>query len=302
MNNIELNNEIQSHKQQLKKYDILRTVWTGVIFLSIMLAVVGINFIHSHPAVVAIISAFGVFFAMDYEKSYKWQLEKIKELRATEPTYYVDEYYTSDIDSDDTSDLSQLRVKLKDISDIDKLNTELLLVSHIKEFDSLFNSLEEFKDIKNDGKYNIKSREDADKLVDELMTLQSTFKDYQVENHIKTAIKEIKDKITKFWMFEPTHKPELKQVDSDLLSILKLWRNGIAKERKLSSFCILNNSILKDIATILPTTKDELLEIKGIGNAKVEQYGNAIIGLINNKDVNSKIPEINVGGDCDFPF
>ncbi len=65
-----------------------------------------------------------------------------------------------------------------------------------------------------------------------------------------------------------------------LYETLRAWRLSEAKEHKVPAFTIFNDATMIKIATSMPRTTEELLEIKGIGKAKLEQYGNQILEII----------------------
>jgi ATP-dependent DNA helicase RecQ len=65
-----------------------------------------------------------------------------------------------------------------------------------------------------------------------------------------------------------------------LFERLRAWRSGQAKEKDLPAYCILHNSVLKRIASDCPTTREELLAIKGIGPRKLEQFGSSVLELV----------------------
>ena len=75
---------------------------------------------------------------------------------------------------------------------------------------------------------------------------------------------------------------ELKEqkYDEDLYDLLKKERNAIAIERNVPSYCILNNETIKEISRKKPLTKDDLWLIKGVKDAKIEQFGEIIIQTI----------------------
>ncbi len=57
---------------------------------------------------------------------------------------------------------------------------------------------------------------------------------------------------------------------------LRLWRLAEAKEHGVPAFCVLGNKTLRAIAQQLPTTREELLTVSGIGGMKAEKFGDAI--------------------------
>jgi len=69
-------------------------------------------------------------------------------------------------------------------------------------------------------------------------------------------------------------------VDKDLLSRLKSWRNSLAKSKNVPAYVILPNKALQQIAAELPTNDAQLLDISGIGQKKLENYGDEIIRIV----------------------
>lgn len=69
-------------------------------------------------------------------------------------------------------------------------------------------------------------------------------------------------------------------VDSSLLGKLKSWRLDQARHRSVPAYVILSNKALEEIAASKPTNTMELLDINGIGNTKLNLYGEAILQLV----------------------
>ncbi|HQD46212.1 MAG TPA: HRDC domain-containing protein, partial [Kaistella sp.] len=65
-----------------------------------------------------------------------------------------------------------------------------------------------------------------------------------------------------------------------ILDSLKLWRTEKAKEQNLPVYFIATNNELLSIAKYKPIKKEELLDIKGFGRHKLENYGEEIIGIL----------------------
>ncbi len=79
-----------------------------------------------------------------------------------------------------------------------------------------------------------------------------------------------------------TKKPKLAlNVDTSLLGKLKTWRLEQARERSVPAYVILTNKAIEEISSTKPTNNLELLEINGIGNAKLNLYGAAILEIVN---------------------
>ena len=68
--------------------------------------------------------------------------------------------------------------------------------------------------------------------------------------------------------------------DIELLKKIRQWRYEKAKDQKIRPYVIFNNITLVDLATRQPMTREELLSISGIGEKKVEMYGDEIVMII----------------------
>lgn len=69
-------------------------------------------------------------------------------------------------------------------------------------------------------------------------------------------------------------------VDADLLIALKTWRQKVAYQANLPPHYILPNATMEELARWRPNCPDALLAVKGIGPAKLERYGDALLALI----------------------
>ncbi|MDQ3249377.1 MAG: HRDC domain-containing protein, partial [Chloroflexota bacterium] len=65
-----------------------------------------------------------------------------------------------------------------------------------------------------------------------------------------------------------------------LLTKLQNWRNDLARTQEVPPYVIASNAVLQEIATLRPTSLEQLGRIKGIGPAKLAQYGAAILEVI----------------------
>ena len=68
--------------------------------------------------------------------------------------------------------------------------------------------------------------------------------------------------------------------DKNLYEELRKERNAIASEKGVSAFCVIYNNVLKEIALHKPTTKEELMKIKGIKDKKYQQYGEILLQVV----------------------
>lgn len=71
-----------------------------------------------------------------------------------------------------------------------------------------------------------------------------------------------------------------RQSSSSLEEKLRTYRKNKADEEGVPAYCIFNNEVLDAIVETRPTTKWELLDIRGFGPAKYEKYGADIIRIV----------------------
>lgn len=83
---------------------------------------------------------------------------------------------------------------------------------------------------------------------------------------------------------EKAKKPRKVVVDGtsnvELFEKLRMLRNEIAKEKDLIHYQIFAQKTLYEMCETLPTTKQELLKVNGMGKTRVEKYGTAILKVI----------------------
>lgn len=76
-------------------------------------------------------------------------------------------------------------------------------------------------------------------------------------------------------------------MDWGLMQQLKGWRVVVARKEGVELYRVLSNKTIEEIAERKPTTKDELLDIKGIKEKKFDKYGKDILTLIKKYDEGS---------------
>jgi len=54
----------------------------------------------------------------------------------------------------------------------------------------------------------------------------------------------------------------------------------IARRRNIKPYMVFQNSVLKEMATEMPTTKEEMMRIRGIRDRKYEEYGEVFLNII----------------------
>jgi ATP-dependent DNA helicase RecQ len=68
--------------------------------------------------------------------------------------------------------------------------------------------------------------------------------------------------------------------DPALLGALRAWRSQIARQRNVPAYVVLHDSTIDGIATARPRTLEALRGIPGIGEKKLEHYGEELIALV----------------------
>ena len=63
----------------------------------------------------------------------------------------------------------------------------------------------------------------------------------------------------------------------DLYQRLRDLRKRLADARDLPAYVIFHDRTLREMAERRPRTRDELLEVSGVGPAKLERYGGAFL-------------------------
>ena len=65
-----------------------------------------------------------------------------------------------------------------------------------------------------------------------------------------------------------------------LVSALRAWRSEVARTRGVPAYVVLHDATIDGIAASRPTTQDQLRGIPGIGDKKLEHYGDELIALV----------------------
>ncbi len=66
----------------------------------------------------------------------------------------------------------------------------------------------------------------------------------------------------------------------ELYNTLKRWRDMVCNDEGLTVYMVANQATLQELATYLPHTKAQLLNITGFGKAKVDKYGDDVLEAI----------------------
>lgn len=65
----------------------------------------------------------------------------------------------------------------------------------------------------------------------------------------------------------------------DVLQTLRVWRQGESAKENIPSYWILSNITMEKIAEARPKTLGDLEDIRGLGPARIERYGETILAL-----------------------
>jgi ATP-dependent DNA helicase RecQ len=68
--------------------------------------------------------------------------------------------------------------------------------------------------------------------------------------------------------------------DPSLIGALRAWRSEVARQRGVPAYVVLHDSTIDGIAASRPTTPGQLRNIPGIGDKKLEHYGDELIALV----------------------
>ncbi|MCL1598852.1 MAG: HRDC domain-containing protein, partial [Actinomycetia bacterium] len=80
-----------------------------------------------------------------------------------------------------------------------------------------------------------------------------------------------------------TPRPEPQELPAgaqDLFEELRVLRKRLAGERSVPAYVVFNDATLREMATALPSDREELLEINGVGSKKIETYGDDFLAVI----------------------
>lgn len=75
-------------------------------------------------------------------------------------------------------------------------------------------------------------------------------------------------------------KEEERPTNEELYKKLKLWRRNVANRENIKPYIIFSDSTLIDITNKMPKSKEELLEIRGVGQRKIQKYGDELLKLL----------------------
>lgn len=101
----------------------------------------------------------------------------------------------------------------------------------------------------------------------------------------------------------PTEEAEADEADSDpqLEQTLREWRRQTAAAAGWPAYCVTSNAVLQRLAALKPTDLVELLEVKGIGQAFAQSYGEEVLEIIAEHCEEAEETEETEETEDDFP-
>ena len=76
------------------------------------------------------------------------------------------------------------------------------------------------------------------------------------------------------------YKEVLKPAEFELFSRLREWRKAVAEKEGVPVYAVLTNEQLAQMVQKKTSSKAVLKEIEGVGDARVEKYGDALLQLL----------------------
>ena len=126
------------------------------------------------------------------------------------------------------------------------------------------------------------NRDDLQLMLNKLIAdeyLRVTEDEFSVVKLTKRAISLLKNSGKVFMKINKVEKKL--NIENELLTRLKDLRREISTREKIPPYVVFHDVTLNEICTFFPTSKLSLKKIKGIGDAKFEKYGEAILEIVN---------------------
>ncbi|TGO06502.1 DNA helicase RecQ [Serinibacter arcticus] len=73
---------------------------------------------------------------------------------------------------------------------------------------------------------------------------------------------------------------DLAPADAGLFEALRAWRGGVAKEQGVPAYIVFGDATLRGIAGARPTSLSALGDVSGVGEKKLEAYGEAVLAVV----------------------
>jgi len=77
---------------------------------------------------------------------------------------------------------------------------------------------------------------------------------------------------------------EAQPLNEEARERLRAWRKALASKIKVPPYTILHDATIDELCRIMPADLDDLLDVKGIGKAKVQRHGERILALLQGEE------------------
>ena len=89
----------------------------------------------------------------------------------------------------------------------------------------------------------------------------------------------------------PAHDAEAPEYDRTLFERLRILRKRMADERNVPPYVIFGDAALQQVAVYFPQSRESFLRVSGVGQAKLEQFGNEFLAVIADYARANDLPE-----------
>ena len=104
-----------------------------------------------------------------------------------------------------------------------------------------------------------------------------------LKNEMKVIQKQVaKEKLADIGRYKKSDDTDSSTVDNSLFSILREVRRDIADIENVPPYIIFSDATLKEMAKYFPDDNSKMLQIKGVGEMKLKNYGDRFISSIRN--------------------
>lgn len=108
---------------------------------------------------------------------------------------------------------------------------------------------------------------------------------YEHFDYDRTIEKEAESEVTK--------TPET-VYNQNIYDALRLWRREVAYDKQMRPFMVFGNKTMRNISAAMPTSREELSRINGIGPHILQEYGPAILDVIAQSRTQENQPQIGI--------
>lgn len=139
-----------------------------------------------------------------------------------------------------------------------------------------------FEKLSTYGLMKNRSQKAVSELIDYLTAsgyLRAAGGQYPILQITEAGLAVLQGKETVFRKMAVQAKPSL-PVNDELFEKLRALRRELAERQSVPPFVIFSDQTLHDMCAIMPTTLAELLNVKGVGQSKLEKYGQSFLEIL----------------------